>query len=169
MYTDLNPPGEEPISLAETKTFLRVTDDAEDAHIMNLIASARSQVERRAETAMILRPVRLSVFARGVRARLPIAPVHTLMSVSVDGREVEAEVLHEPWGNTLHFPEATFGIARVDVLAGFGTSGEVPVPLRQAVLLLVADAFENREREAGFARTSLRIDALVGPYRGPRL
>ena len=61
------------------------------------------------------------------------------------------------------------GFAEVDVLAGFGTAAEVPVPLRQAVLLLVADAYEHREREAGFARTSLRVDALIGPYRGPRL
>ena len=51
----------------------------------------------------------------------------------------------------------------------FGAPVDVPAPLRQAVFLLVADAREHQESEVGFARTSSRIDALIGPWRGPRL
>ena len=69
----------------------------------------------------------------------------------------------------LVLPTRMDGPLDIEVEAGFGTPAEVPTPLRQAVLLLVADAYEHREREVGFARTSLRIDALLGPWRGPRL
>ena len=169
MFTDIQPPPEEPITLAEAKTFLRVSGESDDAQLTDLISSARRQVESRAETVLVTRPVRIRVPVQGRRARLSLAPVHELVRVELNGQEAEAELLREPWRTFVLFPSPEEGFAEVDILAGFGTAGEVPVPLRQAVLLLVADAYEHREREAGFERTSLRVDALIGPYRGPRL
>jgi uncharacterized phiE125 gp8 family phage protein len=49
----LTGPAIEPISLAETKTFLRVEHDDEDQLITALIAGARSHIEAQTQTALI--------------------------------------------------------------------------------------------------------------------
>lgn len=170
MFTDLSPPALEPVALAEAKTFLRVDHDAEDALVQTLIRSAREQVERRASLALIRRPVRVDVRVRSGCARLPVGPVADVTEVRVNGEIVEADLQVSLGMPALHVRTPHDGYAQVDLVAGFGPEAEdVPVPLRQAVLLLVADAYEHREREAGFERTSLRVDALIGPYWGPRL
>ena len=164
------PPPEEPVSLAEAKTFLRIDGEAEDAMLSDLIASAREQVERRADTLTVARTVAFSLLVCGTRVALPVRPVRALVSVRRDGVMVEGtlpEISSET--ATLHLPTRMDATLEIEVEAGFGPPASVPAPLRQAILLLVADAYEHRERETGFARTSLRIDALLGPYRGPRL
>ena len=170
MFTDLSPPPTEPVTLDEVKLFLRIDQGEEDALLEHLIRSARLQIEHRASLVMIERPVRIQVSARRTEVRLPLEPVHELISAKIDGEDIPAQLearSHPPRVRFAHAPDA---IVTFDLRAGFGPMPEdVPVPLRQAVLLLVADAFEHREREAGFDRTSLRIDALIGPYWGPRL
>lgn len=164
------PPPEEPVSLGEIKTFLRVDGEAEDALLSDLVASAREQVERRAGMLTVARTLALRLPVCGTRAKLPVRPVRALVSVARDGAAVEGARL-ETKGEVpvLQLPGRVDATLDVEVEAGFGPPAQVPAPLRQAVLLLVADAYEHREREAGFARTSLRVDALLGPWRGPRL
>ena len=170
MFTDLSPPPVEPVSLDETKLFLRVDHNVEDALITDLILSARQQIEHRANLVLISRSIRVSVRAKGVEARIPLHPVRELMGVAVDGEAIAAMLDSRPRPARIHLERAVHGLMDVDVVAGFGdTAAEVPVPIRQAILLLVADAYEHREREPGFERTSLRVDALLGPYWGPRL
>jgi uncharacterized phiE125 gp8 family phage protein len=64
---------------------------------------------------------------------------------------------------------AVAGIA-LDLEIGFGaTAAEVPEPLRQALRLLVAHAYENRglvALGASVAMLPAGLHALVAPYRG---
>jgi len=170
MFTDLSPPPIEPVSLDETKLFLRVDHDIEDALISDLITSAREQIERRAGLALITRPIRASLSARGTQARIPLHPVKVLANVRVQDDSVAAILDTRPRPARILLERAVYGALVADITAGFGPlASDVPVPIRQAILLLVADAYEHREREPGFERTSLRVDALLGPYWGPRL
>ena len=170
MFTDLSPPPVEPVTLDDVKLFLRIDTTDDDAQLEDLVRSARVQVERRASLCLISRAVRFTLPICGTRVRLPVAPAQSLIEVRIEGSVVEAELDSRPYPAWLHLSRRYEGFAEVDIIAGFGdTDADVPVPLRQAILLLVADAFEHREREIGFERVSLRVDALIGPYWGPRL
>lgn len=61
---------------------------------------------------------------------------------------------------------------RVTFVAGYGATAEnVPAPIRQAVLMLAAHWYANREAVAdqGMAAIPLGVDALIAPYRRHRI
>jgi len=61
------------------------------------------------------------------------------------------------------------GSVTVYFTAGLGeTSADIPTPLRQGVLLLLAHLYEHRagNMPSGFP---MMVDALIQPYRGMRL
>ena len=61
----------------------------------------------------------------------------------------------------------------IDVTAGYGPSGvDVPSPLRQAIMMLVAHWYEHRGavgHDLATALTPQGFDALIAPYRVIRL
>jgi uncharacterized phiE125 gp8 family phage protein len=59
----------------------------------------------------------------------------------------------------------------IDVIAGYGGASDVPAPLRQAILALVARWFENRGDVDAAAAENLPkpVAALLAPYRRGRL
>jgi uncharacterized phiE125 gp8 family phage protein len=66
---------------------------------------------------------------------------------------------------------AALGIA-IDFTAGFGAAAAVPAPIRQALLLLVAHWYENREPAAEDrhgAELPPALSPLLWPYRLVRL
>ncbi|MBL4618959.1 MAG: phage gp6-like head-tail connector protein, partial [Marinicaulis sp.] len=59
----------------------------------------------------------------------------------------------------------------IDFTAGYANAGAVPEPLKHAVKVLAAFFFESREA-AGEKRiygVPQSVDALIAPYREPRL
>jgi len=57
---------------------------------------------------------------------------------------------------------------QVEIEAGFGESAdEIPMPFRQAILLLIAQSYEHRGDED--MAMPMMVDALLMPYRGLRL
>lgn len=157
--TLLTPPSAEPVSLAEAKAHLRVTFDEEDALITRMIAAARERIE--AELGLCLLETRLretrDVWASDdgavTLARGPLIAVEAVERVVVGGlfapvaftaqagsRPGRVSVAASPWAGV-----RSGGALRIDYRAGFGpTAVDVPETLRQAVLALVADAFERR-------------------------
>jgi uncharacterized phiE125 gp8 family phage protein len=70
-----------------------------------------------------------------------------------------------PWDVAWPVPGVPAGGVRIDYVAGYGAAEtDVPAPLRQAVLTLVADGFEHRSD----APLSL-IEPWIAPYRRVRL
>jgi uncharacterized phiE125 gp8 family phage protein len=170
MFTDISPPPIEPVTLADAKLFLRIDHDHEDQLIHQFIESARARIEQRANIVLIERPVRLNLQVCGTSVRVPISPLQSLISVTGEDGSIPAALDPHPFPRRIVFTSAPNTHIHVDVLAGYGPSPEdVPIPLRQAILLLVADAYEHRESEISFERVSLRVEALIGPYWGPRL
>jgi len=162
MLIDLQPPPVEPISLAEAKAFIRVDHDDEDALIATLIASARERLEAYLNIAMIARPMQVSVPAAcEVRLlRWPVISVETVLSDGVEMTDYHVDLRRRP---------ATLSVFATDHIeiaftAGYGPDPEdVPAPLRQAMLLLVARGFEHRDGDAD--TMPLMVDALTMPYR----
>jgi hypothetical protein len=72
------------------------------------------------------------------------------------------------WPTTL----ARFDAVKVQYVVGWATAAEVPEALRHAILLLVAQLYENRTPEVTgtiVSQIGLSYDALLEPYRFVRL
>lgn len=172
-------PADEPVTLADARAFLRLDDATEDALLSALITAARLTLEHVTRRAFVSQSWRLTLDEwPGRQVALPIAPVSDVSEISVDG-EVLDEALykldleHEPPRLVLKKnavwpqPAAGSGGIDIDMVAGFGSAVDVPQPLKQALLMLVAHWFENREPIAfgGSQTLPLSVDALIAPWR----
>lgn len=162
MLTDIQPPPIEPVSLDEAKLFLRIDHDDENDLIETLIRSSRERLEDRLNIAMIERTMRLVTSERGDIA-LPRWPVSSIETVVIE--EEETNVFTVNLRSRPVIITVTLGSpVRVEFTAGYGSqAGDIPAPLRQAILLLVAHGYEHRNGETG--SFPLMVDALTMPYR----
>jgi hypothetical protein len=149
-------PGEEPVSLAQAKLWCRIDTGDEDALLSALIAAARLQVESLTGLALTSQSWRLVLDCAPRLVVLPVAPVIAL-SAAPDGAVLQ--------GDAVLLAEAG-GAVTIDYTAGFGDAGAVPADLKQAVLLLVAYWYENRD---AIATAPLSVERLVAGYRRVRL
>lgn len=181
------PPAVEPISLAEAKAYLRVDSDGEDALIGTLIGSARGQVERTYGLALMTQGWSLFLDAwseDGVIAP-PLAPVQSVGAVKIYDA-TGGHVVVPPADYTLDAtarparvvvtgerptPERKLGGIEIAFVAGFEDADDVPPPIRQALLLLVAHGFERREPVAAddAGEVPMTVTALLAPWREMRL
>jgi uncharacterized phiE125 gp8 family phage protein len=177
-------PAQEPVSLAEAKAHLRVDIDEEDVLIAGLVTAARIHLETRLGRILLTQGWELWLDRAQLRPvlPLPLAPVQAVGEVAAYDDAGASSVL-EPDAYTLDpvsqparliftagLP-ATRRLAalRIALTAGYGSSPvDVPQPLRQALLLLVAHWYEQREpvlAGQGAAELPLMVSALVAPYR----
>jgi uncharacterized phiE125 gp8 family phage protein len=190
--TIITPPVSEPVSLAEAKAFLRLETSDEDDLVSHLISTAREAIERSLGLALITQTVRETLDAftgsgvqnHGRAYRLAVQPLVSVTAVAVR----DASGGSTPWDADqyfvmpgLHgclvltpdgrFPASTLGAGGIEVtyVAGFGAAGaQVPNAIRQAILLAVADGFENRTGITDYGLSPV-ISALIAPYRRVRL
>lgn len=180
--TVLTPPTAEPVSLAEAKAHLRVTFDEEDALIARLIAAARERVETELGLCLVETRLREQRPAWPIDAdgavrlgRGPLIAVDAVewtvvggmfapfaFSADLGSRPARVTVAASPWAAL-----RSVGALRIDYRAGFGpTAASVPETLRQAVLALVADAFERRGEGGGALGAA---EPWLAPWRRLRL
>ncbi|MEM0907090.1 MAG: head-tail connector protein [Pseudomonadota bacterium] len=184
----VDPPQAEPVTRDEAKAHARVDGDAEDQRIDALISAARAEVENRTRRALMRQSWRIVCdgIPSGGIIRLTPAPVMSVDAVTLYAGDGTPEVLSaddyqvdlygqpgrlkflsgHPWG-----VRAMNGV-EVDFTCGAESAEDVPAPLKQAILMLVAEWFEHRE--AGRLRAVVGpvesgISALLAPYRLPRL
>lgn len=186
----ITPPTLEPLTLAEAKAHLRVEVPDDDALIASYIIAAREWVEGQTRRALMTQtwdftfdwdwPTR-----RGrIYIRLPVAPVQSVTSVkyvdesgvtqtlsaatyqavvNVEHPRIEA-AYDSTWPSVRNQADAV----TIRAVCGYGVGmSDVPQPLRQAIKLLTAHWYENREPvNVGNLTTSLQfmLEALVSPY-----
>lgn len=184
--TDITTPPTEPVTLAAAKEFLRIDGDHEDALITDLIKVARERVEFIARTSLITRR-RAYSSAKVCTGALFInhSPVKFVHKLSViDGADMATEIPKgDVYINTRAMPVSVstrkrdlfsdYAADPVAVItefdAGYGASpDDVPMQLRQAVLLLLAQSYEHRD-DALKRPVPMLVDALLMPYRTVRL
>lgn len=183
-------PAVEPITLADAKLQLRVDGTAEDTFIASLIVTSRLQIEAALGMALISQAWRwtLDAWPAGQGIELPIRPVQSVDALTVsrgDGTPVTvppsqyhvdaaanpARIVYAP--ASLPMPGVIAEGISIGFTAGFGPApADVPPPIRQALTLLVAHWFENREPVAiGMQAVAIpeMVSSLLAPFRQVRL
>ena len=166
MLRDIDPPPAEPVSLDETRRFLRLEHDEDDGRVAQCVQAARERLEDYLGVAMIRRALRLEVAARACvhLPRWPVASVDAVQADGADAAEYHVDLRRRPSVVSVRAEESV----TVDFTAGYGTDpGDVPAPLRQAVLLLAAHYFDAGGEVP--EHLPLMVDALSLPYKGVSL
>ena len=180
-------PSREPVSLAEAKAYLKVEYDEEDQLIQSLITAARAHLELATRRAFLTQgwSLFLDRWPKSGMVHLPLSPVASVDALhvydaqdavsvvaaseySVDVHSQPPRVIRSGHGQWCRSPRRLNGIEIV-FTAGFGPEvADTPAPLRQAILLLVAHWFENRQPltlDGDCVEMPLTVKALIAPYR----
>ncbi len=178
---DLTSPVIEPVSLTQAKLFLRVDHEDENDLILNMITSARLQIENYCGVSLITRQRRVSFDIMRpkdiVINHYPLREVNTVRLIDESGEDTiltadQYSVNLRARPAYLHV-ETPYNIATnqslsVDFIAGYGPSeSDVPAPFTQAILLLTAQLYERGNMPP--TDIPLMVQALLMPYRGLRL
>jgi uncharacterized phiE125 gp8 family phage protein len=180
----VNPAAVEPLTLAEAKRWLRVDHAEDDGLIMSLVRMARERVEGRTGRALMAQGWKLILdrWPADGRLRLPVFPALSVTAARVIDAAGVATILsstlyrlepgEEPPVLSLDNPpppgRQRSGV-EIDLVAGYGTAPEhCPEPLRQAVRLILADAYERRGPERADRARPVDVaeaERLIAPYR----
>jgi uncharacterized phiE125 gp8 family phage protein len=186
-------PTSEPITLEDTKLHLRVDIDDDDNLISNLITSARQYVESFTRRAIASATYELALddFPAGDDEEiiLPKPPLESVTSVKYtdsDGDEttwdsskyiviesIPAIIIPaytESWPSFTPYPREA---VKVKYVAGYKFGGDdhlvIPEPIKQAMLLIITDHYENRGQllQRGHIPKSMPIavESLLYPYK----
>ena len=176
MITVITPPAGEPVSPAELKAHLRVTFDLEDALLAALIVAARERIEAELGARLLVTGLREETDAPAGVAVLSAGPVVGVDAVAVRGADGSWTTLPAgAWRLRDERPGRVvlgrISPVRIDYRAGFAADAAgLPASLRQAVLVLAADAYERRADPTAPAPPGLGpAEGWAGPYRRVRL
>lgn len=182
----VTPPSLEPVSLAEARAHCRVTPDEDDALLAGYILAARQHVEVHTRRALMQQTWDLTIDdAWPDIITVPRPPLVSVVSVSYLDTTGVLQVLpadqylvsvggiegriSPAYGQSWPSVRRQLDAITVRFTCGYGTNpGDVPNPLRQAMLLLVGHWYENRETVVlGTIATELplSVKALLFPYR----
>jgi uncharacterized phiE125 gp8 family phage protein len=182
-------PHVEPVSLSEAKDYLRIDTEAENAVVASLILAARVHIERTLDIALIAQDwsLFLDEWPDDGIVHLPLGPLVAVNAVRLFDWQGQAKVLDPQlygydtrglrariWPHAGVWPTPGRRISGIEIAVsvGYGARPEdVPQPLRQALLMLVAHWHEEREPVVfdSPAELPLGVRSLLAPYQPVRL
>jgi uncharacterized phiE125 gp8 family phage protein len=180
-------PTSEPVSLSEQKAHLRFDGDEDDAYIAACITAARQWIEGQTKRAIMAQtwdygidncwPIRDG----GTRIDFPMNPIaaqaspESITITYVDTNGVSQSLASTQFivANRLHgsyivpaygvtWPDVRWQPDAITLRFVAGDSSTVPADLKQAVMILAAQFYE--ERDTG-ATASAVVEALISPHR----
>lgn len=179
------PPDEEPISLEEAKVFLRVDSDYEgdDDLIESLITAARQHVELTCNRALVTQEwsgVFASFPSTGLCLPSPLQSVDDV-EIYVNGaatvfsayrlRSQEPALMMPSSGSWPDVDDRIDAIT-VEITVGYGDAGDVPKPIKTAMLMMIGQWYNTREAVIVgtiVAEVPMSVNALLFPYRDGRV
>ncbi len=158
----------------------------QDPVLENYLRAAIAAIEARTGKVLIEKQYLWSISAwrEPCRQALPLAPISAVTAVRlVDGLGVASAVspaayrleqdMHRPvlWGASGSLPRIPVsGGAEIEFLAGYGPAwSDVPEDLGQAVMMLAAHYYENRNASAGETVMPFGVSSLIQRYRNVRI
>lgn len=182
--TVITQPSVEPVTLSEAKAHCRISTTDEDVLIGSLIQAARSHVEKVTHRSLVTTTLDAAYHYFSQMVELPAAPLQSVTSVKYldsagDEQTLDTSVYRvdanadpgrlsldygQSWPSTYMVP----GAVTVRIVAGYGDSGtDVPIDIRQVILLLIGHWYENREAtiaRAEIEEIPLAVSSLLSPY-----
>lgn len=160
-------PATEPITLSEAKAQLRVDFSTDDTEITTMIITARKAVEKflRRQLVTATWDLFLDQFPEGggvIEVPLPpLQSITTLKYLDENGNQqtwsstnYRVDVKSEPgrieraWGVSYPGIRTIANAVEIRFVAGFGAAAAVPEDIKHGILMLLADLYEHRERQA---------------------
>ncbi len=158
------PPASEPVSLAEAKTYLRITDSDDDALINSLVTAIRQKAETWTRRLFVTQTwtLWLDWAPEGAMLPIPLSPLQSVVDIKsydsantvstfdaskylVDGVSTPGRVgLNDgqTWPNALRAMNAL----EIKFVAGFGDASNVPETIKQGILQWVKLLFVNKSK-----------------------
>ena len=177
----LEGPFQEPVTDDEAKLYLRVEHSLDDHIIRMMIAAARSMVEAYTGQTLIEQKWRLTIDAHDgliKLIKLPLAPF-----VRLEGRpkkiqrEHTIEITNYKLRRDAGFATVelltnltSYDVLQLEFVVGYGETAEsVPVAYKQAILMLVAEMYENRVGADTNVVMNDTVKSLLAVHRVKRL
>lgn len=177
-------PSTEPVTATEAKNHLRVEVSTDDDLIADMIQAAREYVETHINRAIMPQTVVASADRFRDNMKLPFGGVTSVTSVKyLDSDSADQTVTSTVYGLDDYAKPAVVYLkdgqdwptelvernsVRITYQAGYaGSPPDVPTRIKQAILLLVGDMYENREAQIiGVSTTTNEtVDRLLYPLR----
>lgn len=153
-------PASEPFSVSEVKDYLKVDNSADDAMIETLITAARQWVENHCALALLPQTVIQTWGKFGGIMNIALSPLRSVSAITyldtagaqqtlsasvygVDNIRTPAQIYlayGQMWPATYEAPNAASAI----FTAGYDAASAIPAPIKQAMLLTIADMYDNR-------------------------
>jgi uncharacterized phiE125 gp8 family phage protein len=166
------------VTMSEAQAYVRIETGEEEAVLAGLIRTASAVCEEFLNQVVIARDFQIEVPASTSWERLPLTPVRAITAVEgVDAAgavvvlpatsfAVDIDSSGDGWTRLCQAVDSSR--LRVSGNAGIAASeNEVPEPIRQGVLRLVAHLFTSRDGPGGDPPAA--VTALWRPYRRMRL
>jgi len=168
-----------PVGLIETKAYLRIAHDEEDALLAGLVSVATEACEAATGRVTIARDVTETIGVRSGWLRLGAAPVRSIDAIATvdehgdgtplpsDAYAIDIDAAGEGWVRLLRSGDEK----RVQVSYRAGLAEDwngVPETLRHGILRLTAHLYANRDNSEARAWPTA-VSALWRPWRRLRL
>lgn len=184
---------EEPVSLSEVKTHLRVDSTNEDSLIGGQITASRTYAEEFTRRSFVTQSWRLTLDdwpPRDGPIELPRSPLANSSNLSVNyfpstgGGTLTVDSTNYITDDQSDHPRVVLkstvtewadedlrdaNAVQVEFDAGYGASSDVPQPLKSAVLLLCGHLHENRQAVVPqrMSKLPIAVESLLWTYRVP--
>ena len=166
------------VSLSEAQAYVRIETGEEEAVVAGLIRTASALCEAFIGQVVIARAFSEELAMNAAWQRLHVTPVHSISGVEqvepdgtavplpTGGYGIDIDSSGDGWVRVTQAGSATR--IRVNGTAGIAENeNDVPEPIRQGVLRLVAHLFSSRDGGGGDPPAA--VTALWRPYRRMRL
>ena len=164
------------VTMSEAQAYVRIETGEEEAVLAALIRTASAVCEDFLNRVVIARGFTVDVPGTGCWERVPLTPIRSVTTVeAVDASGVSSPMAPSSYSIDIDssgdgWVRAEQGAARLRVSGTVGmadSENDVPEPIRQGVLRLVAHLFTSRDGPGGDPPAA--VTALWRPYRRLRL
>lgn len=154
-------PGSEPVSLTEAKAHLRVSTLDDNTYINTLIVLARQEVERFTNRRLVRQTWDWRLDAFPLWFLVPTPPLLSVTSIdyidtdgntqTLDPSVYDVDIYSSPariktaYGESWPATRTIDNAVIVKFIAGYSSAATVPASLKQALLMIIAHFYENRE------------------------
>jgi len=176
LLSRIGAPDSEPLTLDETKLYLRIDNTNEDTLISNLITAARITAENWLRRSLITQTWKIA-FDDGIPESiwLPMGPVTAVTSVTVVNIDGSSQLMDPSsyWLNAAKNALVMFGALigfRIEITytAGYGDATAVPQPIKLGMLSHISALYDNRGENGDVVLPEQAV-GLYRPFREVRL